>query len=138
MESEEIENLGTTINNKHSIVNVFISTCMDCSEHKRIFLLNEIANKSNVNKKQVILLFSCGNKFEMVKEFCVKNNLRNMTVGLIQDTGQLAHYEYYRIFKLDIDPRMFIFNKDGNLSFAEDIKNRRKISSDFITKEFNQ
>lgn len=59
-------------------------------------------------------------------------------MGVIQDSDQLPQYNYYRIFNLNIDPRTFVFNKDGNLTFVEDIKNRRKITSDTIIKKLNQ
>jgi hypothetical protein len=138
IESEQTENLGTTIMDKHSIVNIFISTCLDCPDHERIKLINEAAYEAHADKKQIILLFGYGNRFEIVKEFWLKNNLRNMTVGVIQDSDQLHQYNYYRIFKLNIDPRMFVFHKDGNLTFVEDIKNRRKITSDIIIKKLSQ
>ncbi len=138
IENNEMVNLGMNITDKYSIVNIFISTCMDCSENKRIYLLNEIANEAQLDKTQIVLLFGYGNKFEMVKEFYEKNNLRKMIVGIIQASEELPHYDYYRIFRLNIDPRMFIFNKNANLIFAEDIENRRKISFDFITKELNR
>lgn len=138
IKSDKTENLGTIMIDKCSLVNIFISTCLDCPENKRIYLLNETAYEARLDKRQIVILFGFGNNFEMVKEFCEKNNLRNMTIGIIQDSGQLPQNDYYKIFKFNIDPRLFIFDGDGNLTFAEDIKNRRKISPDLIMKQLSR
>ena len=132
LENGKIENLGEKVKDKSFVVNLSVSTCLSCPEQRRIRLMEEIASKKDFCKEQFILLFGLGNNFDLMKKFVEKNDIKNITVGIIQKSHDLSDDDYFRIFKLDIDPRIMIFDKKGRIKFYEDLKNRRMIDKDFI------
>jgi hypothetical protein len=113
-----------------------VSPCFDCKEHRKIQLMKEIAIEKNLNKEQLILLFGRGNGFDLIKRLSDRNELsRYLTVGIIQEFSELSEEEYYQIFELDVDPRIFIF-KENEIIFSEKLTDRNKINLDFFSKKF--
>ncbi len=125
----EMENLGQKIKNKYSLINIFISTCFSCKENKRIRLMKELISEF---KGEVVFLFGRGNNFNSVKQFSEINELENFTVGIIQPSESLFEDDYYRIFKLDVDPRIFILKENGEIQYKEELKDQRKINLAFL------
>lgn len=131
----DILNLGKLTKNNISIVNLFVSTCFACPDQRRILLMKEIA--SQYNKIQVIILFGKGNNSSLIKKFAEKRDLlKNTIVGVIQKSGNKIDKDYYKIFQLNVDPRMFII-KNGVIVFSENLKNQRKINLDFLSKKIS-
>jgi len=125
------ENLGEVIKENGAIACLFISTCIGCPETKKIRLMKEISEKTNFKK---IILFGRGNGFEIIKEFSERAALNKhpITVGLIENKGDLSQDEYLKIFQFDVDPRILIFDNQGRITFSEKIADERLINKDFI------
>ena len=132
IESGKLENLGELIDNKTALIHLFISACFGCPEHQRIQLMKEISLRKNLNKNRIILLFGRDNSFELIRKFSEENELHDhITVGVIQRSENFSDEDYYQMFKLDIDPRMFIFKK-GKIVFSENLKNQKQINIDSL------
>jgi hypothetical protein len=132
------ETLAEKLTEKNTLINLSISTCMTCPETTRIRYLKEMSNKVDKEKSQILLLFGKGNSFEMINEFLTRMDLRNNTSiisGVIEDGPGISDVEYFQIYSFDIDPRLFLFGKDGKLNFIEKIGEEKQIlKSDKIVK----
>ncbi len=132
IKNEQIENISDVIENKKAIINLFISSCFNCPESNRIKLLLDLAHQKKDTNSEVLLLFGKGNDFNHIKKFAYENNLLNLIVGVIQSSEVLADHEYHGIFKLDVDPRLFVFDEDSHLLLIENLHNTGKINLDHI------
>lgn len=70
----------------------------------------------------------------MIEEFIEKNGLfgKNYRVGIIKDFGELEDKDYYGLFDFEINPRLFILNAKGKITFLETIENQRKINLNLL------
>lgn len=94
----ELENLEISINNKPSLITLFVSQCLGCPEHRRITIMKQIASEIKPDKAQIILLFGKGNNFETTKKFAEQNDLLDyITIGVIQDSENVSNEDYYQI-----------------------------------------
>jgi hypothetical protein len=117
IKNEKIEHLKDVMNNGPSIINIFISLCFSCPEQGRIGLIKDIASKTRKDDLKAFLLFGKGNAFSIVREFFDGNNFSpNLTGGIILNTDNFLEEDYYKILRLDVDPRLFIFNNKGKLT----------------------
>lgn len=132
IKNNEMENLELKINKKPSIINIFISTCFSCKEHARVRLMKDLSPKY---KGEIVFLFGRGNYFDSVKQFSERFELEHFIVGIIQPGEDLYEEDYYRIFKFDVDPRIIILGENGEISYKEELKDQRKINSDFLLKK---
>jgi len=132
--SNETENIRDRMKGKKTILNLSISTCIGCSEGRKIGLINEISQKINLEHTQIILLFGRGNSTEMIKEFSgmMALDTSSIRVGVIENGESLSEEEYYKIFKYDINPRLLVFNEGGNLIFSEKLIDSNKMNADYI------
>lgn len=138
IKSGEIENLGESTQGKSSPVTLFVSQCFGCPEHQRIRMMKELSTQIGKGRAMIILLFGRGNDFKSIKTFSEKNDLLDsITVGMIQDSGDLTDEEYYQIFKLNVNPCPFLFNRKGEICFSEGVKDQRRIDVDFLKKRIS-
>lgn len=120
------------IKGKSTILNLFISTCMGCPEGRRISLLKEIA-KNIGSKGKVLILFGRGNGFEMIKDWAERMEIDDsISVGVIE--GSSSEDDYLKIFRFEIDPRIFIFG-DGKIVYSEKEGDERMISLEFLVRK---
>jgi hypothetical protein len=133
VKNNNIENLGEFIEDDGAIVGLFVSVCIGCPETKKIRLMEEISEKTNLKK---ILLFARGNSFEIIKEFSETSGLSRypITVGLIENEGVLTKDEYFQIYQFNIDPRILIFDGQGRTTYVEKIADERLMDMNFILK----
>lgn len=122
---------------KKSVLTLFTSTCTGCEENYRIRLLKELSSKINQEKTQIIFLFGIGNSAKAMRQFAILNGWNELpiTVGVINDLDRNQKNDYYKLFQLNIDPRTFIFNKEGEVIFAENLKNSRFINIKFLMRK---
>ena len=91
--------------------------------------LSELAKGTS----KFVLLFGKGNNYEAVKQYSEQNNLTNfLTVGIITDSTDLLKNDYYKIFNFEVDPRLIIYSKEGEIKFLEDMNNKNKVNLDFL------
>lgn len=128
----EINNFGDLLRNCPTFVNIQVSTCFRCPEQKRISVLREFSSEMNSSDGKLVFLFGRGNSIERLRIFAEDNALfsENTTIGLIDDVMTLNEEDYYKIFKLEIDPYLIYFNKEGNLEYTESLKDQNKFSLD--------
>lgn len=118
------------IKGKSTILNLFISTCMGCPEGRRVALLKEIAKKIG-SKGKVLILFGRGNGFDMIKEWTERMELDEpISVGVIE--GNSLDHNYLKIFRYEIDPRILVFGREGEIVYAEKEGDERMISPEFL------
>ena len=134
MENGKIENLGDMIRGKTAFINLFISKCFGCPVGERIKMMKETAGKCNDNEGEVFFLFGRGNEPQLIVEYAERNQLfgENIKLGIIQESEELSSEDYYRLFDFEINPRLFIVNKEGKLSLAERRRNQRKLDLDYL------
>jgi len=90
--------------------------------------------KDTSDTSKFVLLFGKGNNYEAIKKYSEQNNLINfITVGIIADSTNSLENDY-KVFNFEIDPRLIIYNKEGEIKLLEDMKNRNKINLDFLKK----
>lgn len=136
IENKKIENIGVKTKGKPSIITLATSHCFTCPEHQKIQLIKEVALISKINKEQNVLLFGKGNDSNWIREFSIKNELYDyITIGIIEDSENLSDQDYYRMFDLKTDPRIFVFNKKGEIEFAEELKDQTKLNVEFLLRE---
>jgi len=123
--------------NKNIILILFTSTCLGCEENARIRLFVDIASKINTHKTEIIVLFGKGNYTNPIEQFALMNGLDNtpISTGVICDFEKLKINDYYSLFDLQIDPRIFILDKKGEIIFSEDFASSSFISFDFIMRK---
>lgn len=118
------------IKGKSTILNLFISTCMGCPEGRRVALLKEIAKKIG-SKGKVLILFGRGNGFDMIKEWAERMELDEpISIGVIE--GNSLDHNYLKIFRYEIDPRVFVLDKEGRIVYAEKEGDERIMSPEFL------
>jgi len=132
IENGEGEIVSDSIRKVPTIILISISQCFTCREHNRILLLKEIARlgKSKIN---VLLLFGKGNDFYSIKAFARRAELfKYMKIGLIQMTEGTDQESYYKLFDFMVDPRIIIYNENGEPIFVENEENQHLITVNYI------
>jgi hypothetical protein len=132
VETEQIETIGEATKNRNSVINLFVAPCFGCPAHSRIDLLKDVSSDPDIDKNQLILLFGRGNDIGLIHRYIQENGLSNLTVGIIESVDRTSDDEYYRIFRLDIDPCLYICSEKGEIVFVEEIKNQREITKTFV------
>jgi len=116
------------------IINVFTSACLNCPLHGRILLLNNLAGEVKKNIK-IYILFGEGNSQISIKQALGQYNSSEMIIGIIKPSKGLFQKNYYNIFKLDTDPRLFILDKKGRIVYLEDLRNQSLINLEFLKRK---
>jgi len=132
IDNGEGEKVSEAIRKAPTIILLFISQCFTCREHNRILLLKEIARlgKSKIN---VLILFGKGNDLYSIKAFARRTELfKYMKIGLIQLTEGTDQESYYKLFDFMVDPRIIIYNEEGESIFVENEQNQRLITVNYI------
>ena len=129
--------LGACASGKRTIFTLFTSTCTGCEENFRIRLLRETSKRINPVDTQIIFLFGIGNNKNAIKQYAFINNWNEHSIiaGIIDDLDTIGEKAYYDLFKLNTDPRTFILNENGEVVFAENIRNTRSIDLNFLLKK---
>lgn len=136
LETGKTESIVEKINERKSLINLSISTCMTCPETSRVHLIKELSEQIDLDKSQIIFLFGKGNNPKMLKDFIIRMGLdKDSVLAGVIEKGKLSDSEYYRIFQYDLDPRILIFEKGGKLKFLEKIRDARKLSDVNFLKE---
>ena len=69
----------------------------------------------------------------MIKTFAERNDLLpDITVGIIERTGNLSEDDYYKIFRVDIDPYFFIIDTNGEITFMERPEDQDEINVNYV------
>lgn len=132
VENNKEEHFRSAIENKPSFILLIISPCLSCPEHYKISLLKDLSKMAK-DRANFLLLFGKGNDYERIRQFAEKNNvLGSFKVGIFTNSNIFSENDYYKIFDLEIDPRLLIYNEKGQISFLEELTNRNKISFDFL------
>lgn len=133
LKDRKVQTLGKT-SGKKQIITFFTSVCTGCNENARIRLLDELSRKINKKKSQVIILFGKGNNKEAIRQFIYLNNWNEIpiTVGNFNDLNKIETENYYKLFQLDIDPKTFILNKEGEVIFCENLRNSKLVNMDLL------
>jgi len=128
-----IEYLRNIIKNKNVIITIFIAPCLSCPEMKRIGLINKISENPLKNKPLAIILFGVGNNLNSINQIFRKYEVGdNIKIGIIETLEDQSNEDYYKLFKLDLDPRIIILNNNSDIIFLEDFSNRQNIGSDYL------
>jgi len=130
------DSLLNVINGKKAIINISISSCFGCPEGNRVKALKYLSRHYDDGKTQVIYLLGDGNSCEIAKELSDKMELKTykIVVGVIQRKNNSNDDDYFRLFQLNIDPRLVIFNENGKLVFLEKEGEANKINQDYLIK----
>jgi hypothetical protein len=133
--SAQLESLSNVIIGKKAVINISISSCFGCPESKRV---NTLKNLSKTVDDNIILvyLFGEGNSKDIIKEVSerLELTLSNILVGVIQRDGNMTDDEYFDIFRLNVDPSLFVINEMGRLIFIEKEGEASKIDQNYLTK----
>jgi len=128
--SGKIERIGDFVRGKSTVLNLFISTCMGCPEGRRISLLKEVGKLSG-SKGEVLILFGKGNGSEMIRDWAERMDLdESISIGVIQVSD--FNDNYLKIFRFEIDPRIFIFDREGKIVYSEREGDERFMSPEFL------
>lgn len=132
--NNKIETIYNQTRNRTAIINLFISPCFRCPESQRVKLIKNLFSKIDSKRVKAFFLFGRGNNVYMIEEFIEKNGLfgKNYRVGIIKDFGELEDKDYYGLFDLEINPRLFILSAKGKITFLETIENQRKINLNLL------
>jgi hypothetical protein len=122
------------INNKTLIINIATSACVGCPEGKRLQILKDMSQYDNQHEYQVILLFGCSNKKELLNEYLEIMQLQGypIDIGIIEKDKFITNDEYYKIFGYDTDPKLIAIDKSGSISFVEKKNNTQYISIEYL------
>ncbi len=134
MITKDMINLGQQIVERPAIIVLCLSPCFSCPEARKISMLREVATPFQDKKAVVFFLFARGYNFNLIEEFALRNKLSgtNLRVGIICCDGGLLEKRYLDLFEFEVDPRLFIFNQEGKLIFAETKDNQRYLQPEFI------
>lgn len=139
IENGSVFNLDKAIFHKSSLITTLISTCITCSEHKRIIMLKELAILNILPKEQIYLLFGKRNNSKIISEYTKRYELINyMTIGIVEDTNELSKDEYFSLFKLELNPCTYFINNNGKILFEENINNSPKVNINTIKRLVNE
>lgn len=116
------------------VINIFISACLNCPSYGRILLLNNLAGEMKKNIK-IYILFGEGNFPKLIKQALGEYNSSEIIIGIMQSSKDLFQKNYYDIFKLDTDPRLFILDKNGKIVFLENLRNQSSINLEFLKRK---
>jgi hypothetical protein len=134
IETGRIRLLKEEIKDDKCIVYLSISNCFTCPESYRIKSLQEIVEKRNLQKGQVIILYGKGNDIGLISQFTKENDLNKyFTVGIILDLEKPYENQYWNIFRLDVDPRLVLLDR-SEIVFEEDKRGYFDLS--FLEKYF--
>lgn len=128
-------NLGEISLGKKILINQSISPCMTCPENSRIRILKNISKKIPPEDAIITILFGIGNREELVNDYLLRMELNTypIIVGIIERGIHLSESEYYQSFQLDVDPRILVLNKKGDLEFLEEYEDANRIlKEDFL------
>ncbi len=128
--SGKLDRVGDLAKGKSTVLNLFISTCMGCPEGRRISLLKEVG-KLLGSKGKLLILFGKGNGSEMIRDWAERMELdKSILIGVIEGSG--FDDNYFKIFRFDIDPRIFIFDREGKIVYSEEEGDERFMSPEFL------
>ena len=128
--SGKIKRIGDFVRGKSTVLNLFISTCMGCPEGRRISLLKEVGKLSG-SKGEVLILFGKGNGSEMIRDWAERIGIdESISIGVIE--GSDFDDDYLKVFRFEIDPRIFIFDREGKIVYSEEEGDERFISPEFL------
>jgi len=100
---------------------------------KRIGLIKIISENPLKNKPLAIILFGVGNNLNSINQIFRKYEVGdNIKIGIIETLEDQSNEDYYKLFKLDLDPRIIILNNNSDIIFLEDFSNRQNIGSDYL------
>jgi hypothetical protein len=120
IDGSKTRRLSQDIENDTCVVYLSISTCFKCPESHTIDMLKQFAERKRLGKNQIILMFGKGNDLGLVRQFAQDRKLdKTFTVGVIQQLETSHQEAYWDIFRLDLDPRVFVINKAG-IAFIEE------------------
>lgn len=121
---------------RKTVLTLFTSVCTGCEENYKIRLIKELSSDINPKNTQLIFLFGIGNSAKAMRQYASLNGLNELpiTIGVIRDLNEAQKNDYYKLFRLDTDPRTFILNIEGGVIFAENPKNSRLIDINFLKK----
>jgi len=137
LKTKKTENLGDRLKGKNTLIRLSISMCMTCPESTRIRLLKDLSQKINPKKSQCIFLYGKGNTSKLMQGYLKGLRLNDFPIvpGVIIDENQHTDVEYLTLFQFDLDPRIIIFGKNGEVKFLEEIEDSAKIlNSGFLKK----
>jgi hypothetical protein len=129
--------LNKIILNKNVILTLFTSMCIDCNENFRIQLLKDISAKIIPEQNKILFLFGIGNNSDGIRQFAITNGWDKLPiiVGIVKEFDKSQEDDFLSLFQLDIDPRTFILNNNGEVIYAENIYNFRLIKFDSMTRK---
>ncbi len=92
--------------------------------------LKEVSKRTG-SKGKVLILFGRGNGVEMIKDWAERMELdESISVGVIE--GSSSEDNYLKIFRFDIDPRIFVLDREGKIVYYEREGDERMITPEFI------
>jgi hypothetical protein len=105
---------------------------MTCPENSRIRILKDISKNIPPEDLLIIILFGIGNREELVNDYLSRMELDNYPIiaGIIETGIFPSEFEYYQLFQMDVDPRILVFNRKGDLNFLEKYGDTQRILKD--------
>jgi hypothetical protein len=116
------------------LLTLFTSICTGCEESFRVQLIKDLAKDKDPKKVKILMLFGKGNNADAIKGHAEMNEWdeSRISVGVIEDLKGETDSDYYGLFELDVDPRIFIIGKDKRIIFAETLRNSKRINQQYI------
>ena len=110
------------------ILATLTSTCTGCEENSRIQLLKDLSVSPERLGYNIIILFGKGNNHEAIRRYSLNHewNKYPLVIGVMEESARISDKEYFSLFKLDVDPKIFIISGEGQLIFEETPKTSRK------------
>ncbi len=133
IQNGKIETVGVEAEDKAIIVNFIISACFECPEKGRLSILKEVAERLDKDHQAVVfVLFGYGNDDEALRKYSSSLALTNanIRVGIVRAPSRKRTREYYSLFRLDLEARLMVIDKNMNLTYIE--RPRDSIDGDTI------
>jgi len=108
------------------------SICMNCEETRRFQLLRKLAQSVDPERTNIRLILGKGNSFETIDDESQIQSWKGLPIslGLTRPFSSADKENYFNIFQLDIDPKAYIINSQGEVVFIETRMNSRSLNFD--------
>jgi hypothetical protein len=120
------------------IVTVSSSLCTGCEENGRLQLLRRISQDMKPGKSSILIIFGKGNNIAAIRQYSLMQGWDKLPfiVGAVEDPSLFGNDHYYDIFQLDVDPKTYVIDSQGNLDFLETRKTSKSVGFEQLSSFF--